>query len=630
MVTPTFKGRPMFGPTSEVSNLRIGSDDNAIRHEQELIGILLVEPSLLDSESVEKILPKHIFRIELRSALEALRGIYRQGDTPTIENIPEYLKKIGQPGAIEYAELSMLVAKAPLTAQVDQCAEKVLANAIKRETYAALSQRLSAMAKSDGKLNTGDFIADMQSDLAHIQEQIGGAAPERLPRLLEGYHETDLGNAERLVDRYGDEILYCHPWKSWLAWDGQRWKPDEDAQVRRLAQKVARSMWNEVADKPTERERVKFAMWVKSSESTTRLNHMMIEAQAMRPVLPGVLDADPMLLNIENGVLDLRTGKLLPHDSSLLMTKLFRAEYDPEAECPKWLTAIDRWTRGDKGLALYIQMALGYCLTGLTDEHCVFFPYGVGANGKTTLFETARRMFGDYGSQIKIDALLGHHFSSAEGPSPGIIKLKGSRLVITSEVPEGRRLNASLIKDLSGGDSITARDLFRSTETFRATHKLFVIGNYKPRISDNSEGMWRRVRVIPFDEIIPKEEREPMEGLIEGFLAEGSGILNWLLEGCLLWQTNRLAEPPVVRAATQEYRDEMDALLEFIEDEKTILRPHPQEPRIGQQHVDGCGRQAFPWAHAHPPFGLLEIPRQPLCGAGVHGPSIEGQAPHIL
>ena len=385
------------------------------------------------------------------------------------------------------------------------------------------------------------------------------------------FHCTDLGNAERLIDQYGDSLLYCHPWRMWLSWDGQRWKLDDTAQVKRWAHRTVRSIYTEANNEIDEEQRKKLGKWATACEARNRIDSMIAQADALVPILPDQFDIDPMLLNVRNGVLDLKSGELLLHDPKLLITKMFNAEYQREAECPRWESFIDLVTGGDAEMAQFLRFAMGYSLTGRTDEHAFFNLYGPGANGKTTFTEAALRLWGDYGKRTHVESLM-MQFRQASGPRPEIVALKGVRLAVGSEIPEGRKLNAALVKDLTGGDSITARDLYKSGEVFRPSHKLWIFGNYRPVITDMSLGMWRRVRLVPFNVTIPTGERRPMDDVLAEFEEESSGILNWLLDGCLLWQSNRLMSPKSVADATNEYRREEDVLQQFL-DERCEMHP---------------------------------------------------------
>jgi putative DNA primase/helicase len=275
-----------------------------------------------------------------------------------------------------------------------------------------------------------------------------------------------------------------------------------------------------------------------------------------------VFDSDPYLLNLRNGVLNLQNAVLYPHDADLLITKLAPVDFDKDATCPTWLTFLDRVYAGRKALVAFMQKMTGYCLTGCTDEQTLFFLFGQGANGKTITIETLRALLGDYVKQASFESLLEQRGDT--GAREDIARLEGARLVTATEAPENRRLDKSLIKALTGGDTITARHLYRASFEYRPQFKLILAGNHRPQIRGAEDAIWRRMRIIPYDVTIPEGERDP--NLLEKLLDELPGILNWAIRGCFKWQDEGLGPPPDVQAATALYRTEMDMLGPFLDD----------------------------------------------------------------
>ncbi len=412
---------------------------------------------------------------------------------------------------------------------------------------------------------------------------------------IEPYHLTDQGNAQRFADMHGGRARYCHLWGKWLLWDGQRWKQDDSAAVQHLAEETIRAIYREasfIEDKEKREERIKLAL---SLEGLIRTRHMIERAQSYISVSPDELDADPTLFNVQNGTINLITGELLPHDPERLITKISPVIYDPLATCPRWLEAISLYTGANAELAVYLQKALGYCLTGNTDEHSMFFPYGLGANGKSTFMEMALYMAGDYGMRTDVESLLVAN-ARGQGATPHIAALKRIRLAVASEIPEGRRINESLVKDLTGGDTLVARHLFSEPFTFKATHKLWLVGNYKPKVNDASLGFWRRMKLIPFTVTIPEDKRRPMGEVIGEFWFEASGILNWLISGCLSWKAHGLSMPEPVLQATNDYRTESDLVQQYLE-EKCEMHPDYTEDRAAlytswKAWADSAGEQS--------------------------------------
>lgn len=385
-------------------------------------------------------------------------------------------------------------------------------------------------------------------------------------------NRTDLGNAARLVRDHGAVVRYVYKWSAWLTWDGTRWLRDETGDVERLARETVRNIYHEAGDADTEAERKAVAKWAAASESRGRLEAMVALARAEPgiPVRHTDLDADPWLLNCPNGTLDLRTGELRPHRRADLQTKRAAVAYDPQAACPTWDAFLQRIFAGDVELIRFVQQAAGYTLTGLTIEQCLFFCYGKGRNGKSTLINTLMKLLVDYAQKAPTEMLMAKPNGGGSGVPNDIARLVGTRMVVAAEVEENRRLSEAVVKDLTGNDPISARYLHQEFFDFLPSHKLWMYGNHKPVIRGTDDGIWRRLRIIPFLVQIPEEEKD--ETLPDRLLAELPGILAWAVRGCLDWQASGLKPPAAVVAATTGYRNEMDVIGAFL-DEAAVLAP---------------------------------------------------------
>lgn len=379
------------------------------------------------------------------------------------------------------------------------------------------------------------------------------------------FNLTDLGNAERLVHRFGAILHYCYERNKWLVWSGKVWEWDMGAKTRALAKETVRSIYQEAADETDEYRRKDLAIHAKRSESDSRVNAMISLAQSEKgiPVAPAHLDRNQWLFNCLNGTIDLRTGQLMPHRQNDLLTIMVPLEYDPTAQCPLWLKFLREITDGDIEMQSYLQRAVGYSLTGEITEQCFFFLYGLGNNGKSTFLETTRRIMGGYGDTMATETLMtrGRYTS---GPQESLANLKGKRFVTASEVQEGRRLNVGQIKDLTGADSIKADRKYEHEIEFFPTHKLWMRGNHKPVITETSIAIWRRVKLLPLTVTISPGNTN--KGLSAQLQEELPGILAWAVSGCLDWQRGGLGEPRAVRLATSDYRQESDILNDFLED----------------------------------------------------------------
>jgi len=405
------------------------------------------------------------------------------------------------------------------------------------------------------------FDAEIRERQANLANNGNGTGPATGGAEI---HNTDLGNARRLVRQHGDDLRYCFPFKSWLVWDRTRWVLDNTGEIERRARHTVAQMYTEASSKGTSAARKAMANWAKGSESRHRLNAMIDIARAEDavPVKPDQLDADPWVLNCKNGTLDLRTGELRPHRRGDFLTKIVPVEYDENATCPKWIRFLLD-VLPDPDLRAFLALAVGYSLTGITNEHCLFFAYGTGRNGKSTFFETILALLADYSHKMPTETLMVGKRTPG-GASPDVARLPGTRFVVAAEVEEGRWLAESLVKDLVGGDTLTARQLYQDYIDFRPSHKLWMYGNHRPVIRGTDMAIWRRIHLIPFTVTIEADKVD--RDLPQKLAAELPGILAWAARGCLDWQRSGLQVPQLVSDATSEYRRNEDEIGRFLDD----------------------------------------------------------------
>ena len=361
-------------------------------------------------------------------------------------------------------------------------------------------------------------------------------------------HVTEDLLARRLVDRHGDRLRYVDTWGRWLTWDGKRWIDDQTRYVIDLVRQLCREFG---LLEPKLQGRLERAGTIEAVERLARSDRRVAAT-------PALWDSDPYLLNTPDGVLDFRTGDLRPHDPALYCRKMTGAGMGDD--CPLWRAFLRRITDGDEELERYLQRMAGYALTGLTNEHAFFLLFGHGANGKSVFLSTQAAAWGDYCTTAPADVFLA---STGDRHPTELAALHGARLVIASEIEPGRRWNESRLKELTGGDKISARFMRRDFFEFQPAFKLIIATNHKPRIRTVSEAMRRRLHLVPFTVTIPPEERDPM--LAEKLREELPGILTWCVEGAVEWLAGGLRPPEAVQAHTAEYFDAEDRIAEWLE-----------------------------------------------------------------
>ncbi len=380
---------------------------------------------------------------------------------------------------------------------------------------------------------------------------------------VEGIHCTDLGNATRFIVEHHDRLRYVYPWRRWLWWDETRWTPDDSGYVCRMAAQIPRVIGDEAQAEDDPDRRKALRTWANTSESAARQIAMIELARSDSLVVqrPGDFDRDPFALNVANGTIDLHIGQLRPHRREDLIRRLAPVDFAPGAPCPLWLSFLERVLPAP-AVRAFFQRAVGYSLTGDISEHALFLLYGLGANGKSVALKIIQEVLGDYGRSIKADVFTDKKNQS--GVDNALAALDGPRFVSISETDTGARLAEGLVKDYTGGDRVSARFLFAEWFDFDPQFKLWIRTNHKPVIRGTDDGIWRRIKLVPFTVKIPEAEQDKQ--LTDKLRVELPGVLRWAVEGCLAWQRDGLSPPAEVRAATAAYRDEQDPLGGWIAD----------------------------------------------------------------
>ncbi len=372
---------------------------------------------------------------------------------------------------------------------------------------------------------------------------------------------TELGNAERHVHQHGPNIHFSHQFACWFYFDGRRWCRDIIGETIRLAKLTVRGIYSEASDTDDGKRRAAVSDWARKSERAAQITAMLklAESEPGVPVTPEQLDRDEWLLNVANGSVDLRTGQLKAHDRRDLITKIVPVAFDPKAQCTKWLQFLDQIFEPHPDVIRFIQTAVGYSLAGSTREECLFLLYGTGRNGKGTFIKTIASILGEYAFTADFSTFVSTR--DDRGPRDDVANMHGRRFVSAQESREGAALAESLIKWLTGGDTVRARRLYENSWEYQPTHKIWLATNHKPAVRGNDPAIWSRIRLVPFEVSFEGREDKTLKHVLQ---EELPGILAWAVAGCLRWQQEGLTVPDTVRSATSEYRAESDAVGRFI------------------------------------------------------------------
>lgn len=374
---------------------------------------------------------------------------------------------------------------------------------------------------------------------------------------------TDSGNVDQFIREHGADVRFVSEYKQFLTWKEDHWEIDHGVDVMARALSTVRNIHDEAEKEQDDKLRKQMLSWSVASANAGKLESMIKLARSRREILvmQDSLDNDPWLMGVQNGVLDLRSGSLCEARREDMITAQAGAAYVPGAKCPTFESFMDRIFDGNIELIEFVQRAFGYSLTGKTGEQCLFFAYGGGANGKSTLFHIIGKVLGDYGKAIAADMLVDRQVGAQTND---LARLRGARFVSTVEVEEGKRMAEAVVKQVTGGERITARFLYGEFFEYPPTFKLWLAANHKPIIRGTDSAIWRRIRLVPFSITIPEKDRDPELPL--KLESELPGIFNWAVDGCLDWQKQRLNPPKEVLAVTASYRNEMDVLGAWLEE----------------------------------------------------------------
>lgn len=450
-------------------------------------------------------------------------------------------------------------------------------------------------AKDYAKKPTGELAAQELPQRPATRPEATRPAPAAPLSNRDVYNKaknTDQGNAERLAAGAKGTIKHC-PSRGWFVWTGSNWEHDEVKIKQLYVKHVSEAIYDELdhidaTDKDTFKAVCSHARRSEQARSVTSCLQM---AACMEGITfkQGDLDRDQMLFAAKNKTIDLEKCEAKDHDPADMITRHSKTEHDPTAKCPTWERFLSEIFGGNQELIDFIQMAIGYSLTGSTKEQCLFILYGSGRNGKSVFMNTIMSLMGSYAMETPPETLMRGRDKS-ERPSNDVARLAGARLVAANETEEGQFLAESKVKAMTGDDTIIARFLHKEFFEFRPQFKIWMRTNHKPRIRGTDPGIWRRIRLIPFNVQIPKDQVDPDLG--EKLKTELPGILNWALEGCFAWQQSGLKPPAAVNSATDDYRNSQDLLGSFLS-ECCIVCPQKQSGSVSmgdlyREYKDWC------------------------------------------
>lgn len=369
---------------------------------------------------------------------------------------------------------------------------------------------------------------------------------------------SDRGNARRFVESCRDTLRYVKG-IGWREWDGKRWAEIDDMPLTKISA-VVDTFENDVnlATSPMEessaRRNLQRAKSEKGLSAIAKLARNMPEMQ----IEADAFDRQPGLVNCEDGVLDLNTGKLRAHDPALLLTRMAPVAYVGDDPCPLWEKHIQTVMAGREDMVEYLHRALGYTLSGYTDEQALFVAHGTGANGKSALLTVLKHVMGDYAQVADRNLLIK---SGANAIGHNLVQLKGARFVLANETGRGNALDEVIVKQITGSDAVTGRKLYQNNQTFVPTAKVWLATNHRPTCPSQDFGVWRRIKAVPFPVKIEARVNNYHELVLKD---EAGAVLRWLVAGYQKWRKGGLDEPWDVRAAVWDYQT--------IEDEAGIAR----------------------------------------------------------
>lgn len=379
---------------------------------------------------------------------------------------------------------------------------------------------------------------------------------------------TDIRAAQFFTEDNAAAVRWVPEW-GWIIFDGKRWLRDTAGLVYQAAENVGQHFREQALDYDDPNIAKALFKWAKHVEGSRGIRDFLTLCEWRLAMQVDDFDTHGFKFNTPSATLDFEgldaeaeVPNYAAHNSANNLTRLCATPWNMNAAAPTWATFLER-VLPDEDVRAFVQMAVGYSILGLTAEQCFFVLYGSGANGKSTFLNVLQNVLGvDYATQVSADTFMPQQAGRIRSD---LARLRGMRLVVAIETAEGKRLDEPMVKALTGGDRIVAEHKYKTPFSYRPEFTIFFATNHRPRVTDTSPAMWRRVRLIPFTVTVPPEEQDPH--LEQKLMREAEGILNWVIEGAIAYQrAGRLYTPEAVTAATDAYRLDEDIIGRFLEE----------------------------------------------------------------
>jgi len=494
----------------------------------------------------------------------------RSGRNPTTAR---WLLKVGNQGKRDAVKAEKRTALDDAKAQILACEDSIdLVNEVARQAGEAAGTDLALRAELAGLIRARfKELTDTSLPVADVRAAMAGGRKVVVFN-KQRRQMTEFGNAERMLDHYGDGLMYVPEIDGWFMWTGIYWRRAAGVELEHLAKETIRALPDEAKTIESDGERAEFFKFCAISQRAVMVRNMVSLAQSDPRVVVSMTDLDKLthLLGVGNGVVDLHTGKLLPPDQAYRVTTITAVDYDPAAKCPLFERTVADVFFGDADMIGFFQRLVGYSLLGKPDEDVLAIPYGSGSNGKSTVLGAIRDALGEHAKMASADTFLssGVGGGNAGAAREDVLRLRGARFVYVSEPDEGSELREGLIKSMTGGEPLPARGLYsKTTVEVAPTWVAFMPTNHRPIVKGDDHAIWRRLLPVPFTRNFDQDltlTKDPDRA--EKLAAEARGILAWCVRGAQAYQKDGLRPPGAVREACDDYKSDMDLLAEWLDE----------------------------------------------------------------